>query len=62
MKELIGLKFKRNKYGLSNWTDTVLGVQIIKDFNNDGDYFTPRIMVKGSIQNYELEDIVFVND
>ena len=28
MKELIGRQFKRNKYGLSDWTETIRSVQL----------------------------------
>lgn len=34
MEELIGKKFKRNKYGLSNWEDIIRFVTIRRDFSN----------------------------
>jgi len=61
MKDLIGKQFKRNVYALSSWTDTVKSVHFVRELKAAGNYFTPKFYVKGSIHNYPISEIVFIN-
>ncbi len=47
MQELIGRQFKRNKYGLSDWTETIKSVQLFCMYEKiDGIWVSkPEIMV-----------------
>lgn len=63
MKELIGLTFKRNVYGLSEWTDTVTSVHIRMNCDLDCEYWKPKISILGTRTiSYDLEEIVFVSN
>lgn len=63
MNELIGQKFKRNKYGISTWTDIVQDISISYNYtiNNKQSYFIPEINIKGSKHIYKLSEVVFVD-
>jgi len=59
MKDLIGLKFKRNVYGLTNWTSTVKETFVSWDIVQEG--FKPRIMIKSDKGIfYNIEELIFV--
>lgn len=60
MTDLVGKRFKRNKYGLSNWTDVVKKVWFVMACNVDGKTFKPLFMVRGRLHNYEVKDCVFL--
>lgn len=62
MKDLIGKKFKRNVYGLTEWTDTVTNVFIVRSFISKG-IWKPLIGIKGTrgIWSYDLDEIVFID-
>lgn len=62
MKDLIGKKFKRNVYGLTEWTDTVTNVFIVRSFISKG-IWKPLIGIKGTrgIWSYNLDEIVFID-
>lgn len=57
MRDLIGRKFKRNKYGLSTWTDTITDVWIRYNFDlkHSFEYATPQVMVRGKMFSYPIE-------
>jgi len=68
--QLIGKKFKRNKYGLSDWEQTIHKVWIVwemisldpnKPFENI--VHKPKIKINGGgsgLQCYDLEEIVIL--
>lgn len=69
MNELIGLKFKRNVYGLSLWTKTIKNVFVVwhlEHIQNIGGVHTmkPEIIVESeepsSYPFYSLKEIVIV--
>ena len=55
------MMFKRNKYGLSDWTDTVTEIFVIKEYKHNGMY-TPIVMVKGTKHSYPITEIVLVEE
>lgn len=61
MNELIGRKFKRNKYGLSNWTETIKDVQLFCIYEKIDDIWVskPEIIVSKSKPSDEIK---FRND
>lgn len=70
MKELIGKTFRRNKYGISTWEDTVEEVVVTWEhkFNTEENnvtpsYMMPKIRIRGKqteqIQWYYLDEVVF---
>lgn len=62
MDELIGKSFKRNVYGLSEWTDTVVDVYIAININHDAfSSWTPIFLVQGTMHVFNINEIVFVN-
>jgi hypothetical protein len=65
MKELIGKKFKRNKYGLSDWTSIISEVGITRSttFNPEtrNAYWIPEIWIRSSNGVvYDFSEIVIV--
>lgn len=72
--QLVGKKFKRNKYGLSDWTQTIHKVWIVweafpSDPNKTGwdsirnSHYKPKIKVNGGGSGdytYDLEEIVIL--
>ena len=59
MQNLIGLKFKRNKYGLTDWTSTVIETGI--QWNQVESGYVPRIMIKSEKGIwYNLDEIIFL--
>jgi len=67
MNELIGRKFKRNKYGLSNWTETIRNVRLFCIYEKvDGIWISkPEIMVSKSEPTYKIgfrNDWYFLNE
>ncbi len=66
MKDFIGLQFKRNVYGLSNWTKTVEDYFIVWHLKivNNSKVLTPEIVLiaKESGATYSLNEVVFVNN
>ena len=62
---LIGKKFKRNKYGLSTWTDEITSLSVIRKYYYNKDmenhYWTPQIIVHGTNTNYYIDEIVIVD-
>jgi hypothetical protein len=61
MNNLIGKTFKRNKYGLSSWEDTIQEVFITWHLL-DRNTRKPEIKVKGTVHTYDLEEIVIINE
>lgn len=68
-KEMIGKKFKRDKYGLSDWTDEVKEVKVLWNTistatlisEEDDDLLSkPIIYIVGSIHTYPLDELIFV--
>ena len=57
MKELIGRRFKRNKYGLSNWTDTIVDIWYKRSVKLGVPGFTVEVMVKGTLYDYPLCEV-----
>ena len=57
---LIGKKFKRNVYGLSKWTQTIQEVNFILSYvvPHGGEYYQPKLMVKGNNHWYSIDEIV----
>ncbi len=64
MEELIGKQFKRNKYGISSWIDTIQSIRIIYQYTMiDGYYYLiPKIYIIGENNNvpYTLDEIVLI--
>jgi hypothetical protein len=63
--DLVGLKFKRNKYGLSEWTETINKVWIGWEINYATKTRKPKFMINGGGDGtipYELDEIVIVNE
>ena len=73
MKDLIGKKFKRNKYGLSIWTKTIGFVEVYysrKEIDGLAVYF-PEICIRAEEDrpvedivlwyNYSLDEIVIID-
>lgn len=62
IEQLIGLKFKRNKYGLSTWEDTIQSVSTSwKVVDVDKGLQQLEVTVKGTGYNtYELSEIVIL--
>ena len=63
IEELIGKRFRRNKYGLSIWWDTISSVSVSHELVSlkDGT-FKPKIWVKGSLHSLPIEEVVIVPD
>lgn len=60
MINLIGLHFKRNVYGLSNWTSRIVDAEIIWSITDNG--FKPIIQIKSTNGIwYNLNEIIFVD-
>lgn len=57
---LIGRKFRRNKYGLSKWTQTIEQVDFIWSFKQvEGNpYYSPRLIVRGDKHWYNINEIL----
>jgi len=67
MISLIGLKFKRNVYGLSSWTDIINDVDISWEIHFDIDNCIKyqrlnKIYVKGTIHWFPIEEIVIIKN
>lgn len=62
MEALIGKQFKRNVYGLSNWTDIVKQIFIVRSYTKEN-IWKPEIKIKGEkgIRSYDISEIVFIN-
>lgn len=61
MKELLkGKSFKRNKYGLSNWTQIVTDVEIHYKLMGNG--WIPVFKIRGDLNDYlyDLDEIIFI--
>lgn len=59
-KDLIGLKFKRNVYGPTDWTAIV--VEVLLTWSSVKNGYAPRILVKSEKGNlYNINEIVFLN-
>lgn len=54
--KLIGLKFRRNKYGLSLWEDTIQSVDLNWYFTTG--WTRPIVVVKGTLHSYDIDEIV----
>lgn len=60
MDELIGKKFRRNKYGVSHWSDKVVSVYLAWNFTIGSKYKTPSFIIYGTSGiPFELSEIVF---
>jgi len=61
-EDLIGKSFKRNKYGLSTWTDIIQDVWIIWNLHviEGKRVIIPEFMIKGTLHNYTLSEIVLI--
>lgn len=59
--QLIGLKFKRKKYGLSTWTDTITNVVIHLEYNYDFKEYAPKCIVTGARHNYDIDEIIIMD-
>lgn len=65
MEKLIGKKFKRNVYGLSNWVSIIKEVNITKELivnkQTKTVYYAPKIWIKSEKGiSYELNEIVII--
>lgn len=66
MNELIGLRFKRNVYGLSKWTKTIKATHIVWHMQKVEGIFTmtPEIVVEpqepSACKVYSLTEIVII--
>ncbi len=62
-KELIGKKFKRNKYGPSLWTDEIEKVKRVPSFEESPSKKTYYIFIKGKLSHlfYDLEECIIIN-
>lgn len=70
IKNLIGKRFKRDKYGLSLWEDTIKEVffnnRVILNKNESSKYkikgFKPEIRIKGhkTINDFNLDEIILI--
>ena len=58
--DLIGKKFKRNKYGLSTWTDEVTQVWVIMSAKIAVEGNKPIFMIRGSQHSYSADEVVFI--
>lgn len=60
---LLGKKFRRNKYGLSIWWDTIQSVQItqkVQRINSSLSVVAIEIWVKGNMHAHPLDEIVLI--
>lgn len=62
MEMLIGLIFKRNKYGLSEIEQVVTETQLVWRHDHIKKHSKPIFMVKGGNHWYEIDEVVFFND
>lgn len=62
MEILIGLIFKRNKYGLSDIEQVVTATSITWRIDHIKKHVKPIFMVKGDNHWYEIDEVVFFND
>ena len=73
MNDLIGRKFKRNKYGLSDWTEEIRDVRLLTVYEKiDGLWVSkPEIMVSKNETHpiigydnswYSLDEIVLISE
>ncbi len=66
MNDLIGLKFKRNVYGLSKWTKTVDDCFVVWNlkFVDNLTVLTPEfvLIAKENGTPYNLNEVVFIKD
>ena len=62
-EQLIGLKFKRKKYGPSFWTDTIRKVQIYLVYNPTFKEYCPTCVVYGENTNisYDIDEIMIMD-
>lgn len=59
--KLIGQKFKRKKYGLSSWTDTISEVSIVLEYNSEFKEYCPKCKIQGTLHQYDLDEIIIWN-
>lgn len=60
LPELIGKRFKRNVYGLTEWTDTVKDCWFVYIVNIEKGTTTQEIIVKGSNYDYPINELVIL--
>jgi len=62
MKALIQVKFKYNsKHGISEWTDVVQEIFIVKCYEKDGKTWTPEFRIRGKNHSYKVSECVFID-
>jgi hypothetical protein len=54
----VGKKFKRDKYGLSDWTDTI---QEVWSWYSKDPPHSIHFFVKGKLHNYPIEEVVILD-
>lgn len=59
--ELIGLKFKRIKYGMSDWTDVIQHVDIHLVYDHRFEEYTPTCYIRGTRHSYTLDEILIMD-
>lgn len=62
MEKLIGKRFKRNKYGLSNIVQVVEATAITWRMGDIKKHSKPIFMVKGGKHWYDVNELMFLND
>lgn len=59
--ELIGLKFKRKKYGLSKWTDVIKRTEIYLEYNPDFKEYCAVFKIYGEgFHGFDIDEIVIL--
>lgn len=60
--EIVGMSFKRTKYGLTDWTDIIDDVRIILEYSVHFKEYRPTCYVYGKNGNsYKMDEIVILN-
>lgn len=63
-KNIVGKQFKRNKYGLSSWADTIEDFWFTYCYDPHHKVFTilPIIKAKNSGHTFNIKEIVIIDD